>query len=461
MVLILKDRVKETTTTTGTGTYTLAGAVTGFQAFSVIGDGNTTYYEASDGTNWETGIGTYTLSGTTLARTTILSSSNANAAVSWGAGSKTIWCDLPANRLGIAPMLSTASTFTLDATSNGKRHRYTGSSSITPTFTAAATLGDGWSCIIENAGTSQATITLDPNSTELIDGLTSYKMYPGEVRLINCDGTGFTSVVLHGFRMVYSATTTGEPVPPGYKFFNFDAVGGGGSGGVRSTTGLATGGAGGAHDMALNIPAGLLGTTWDATVGAGGAAVASGNANGNAGGESKLVSNSITWVDAFGGGGGSNDSNVANSIAGGGGGGTGAVGSGGAAAGSGNNGGAAQVAPNLKPYVLGAGATGAVAAVGTAATDGGASGGGSGASAAGKNGGQGGFGGSGGGGTSSGTTTATIGGSSLYLNSVGGGVSTAGVPSAATGVGAGGGAGRAGSSSGAGTAGQVVVTGII
>jgi hypothetical protein len=98
MALVLKDRVKETTTTTGTGTYTLAGAVTGFEAFSEVGDGNTTYYACTDGTDFEVGIGTYTASGTTLARTTILQSSNADAAVSWSAGSKTIFITQPAEK---------------------------------------------------------------------------------------------------------------------------------------------------------------------------------------------------------------------------------------------------------------------------------------------------------------------------------------------------------------------------
>ena len=98
MALVLKDRVKETTTTTSTGTYTLAGAVTGYQAFSVVGDGNTTYYTVTDGTNWEVGIGTYTLSGTTLSRDTILASSNSGNAVSWGAGSKDVFLTYPAER---------------------------------------------------------------------------------------------------------------------------------------------------------------------------------------------------------------------------------------------------------------------------------------------------------------------------------------------------------------------------
>jgi hypothetical protein len=98
MAFIVKDRVKETTTTTGTGTLTLAGAATGFQAFSVIGDGNTTFYTITDGTDWEVGIGTYTLSGTTLSRDTILESSNSGSAVNWGAGTKDVFCTYPAEK---------------------------------------------------------------------------------------------------------------------------------------------------------------------------------------------------------------------------------------------------------------------------------------------------------------------------------------------------------------------------
>lgn len=98
MALVLADRVKETTTTTGTGTYTLAGAVTGFESFSVVGNANTTYYCCTDGTDFEIGIGTYTASGTTLARTTILQSSNSDAAVNWTSGTRDIFITQPAGK---------------------------------------------------------------------------------------------------------------------------------------------------------------------------------------------------------------------------------------------------------------------------------------------------------------------------------------------------------------------------
>lgn len=98
MALVFADRVKETTTTTGTGTITLGGAATGYQSFSPIGNGNQTYYSIIDNTNnvWEVGIGTYTSSGTTLSRDTVLSSSNSGSLVNFSAGSKDVICTFPA-----------------------------------------------------------------------------------------------------------------------------------------------------------------------------------------------------------------------------------------------------------------------------------------------------------------------------------------------------------------------------
>ena len=108
MALVINDRVKETSTTVGTGTFSLAGAETGFETFVAgVGNGNTTYYAISnDGTNeWEVGVGTVTSgSPDTLSRTTIISSSNSDAAVNFTSGGKTVFCTLPAKKT-ISPVM--------------------------------------------------------------------------------------------------------------------------------------------------------------------------------------------------------------------------------------------------------------------------------------------------------------------------------------------------------------------
>jgi hypothetical protein len=101
MALNLADRVQDTTTTTSTGTITLSGtAPIGYQNFSVIGNGNTTYYTIAHQTlsEWEVGIGTYTSSGTTLSRTTVLASSNSGSLVVFSAGTKDVFVTYPAER---------------------------------------------------------------------------------------------------------------------------------------------------------------------------------------------------------------------------------------------------------------------------------------------------------------------------------------------------------------------------
>ena len=99
MALVVKDRVQETSTTTGTGTFTLAGAVTGFQSFSAIGNANTTYYAIVGGAEWEVGLGTYTSSGTTLSRDTVLASSaGGTTKVTFSAGTKNVFVTYPADK---------------------------------------------------------------------------------------------------------------------------------------------------------------------------------------------------------------------------------------------------------------------------------------------------------------------------------------------------------------------------
>jgi len=173
MALILKDRIKELTTTSGTGTYTLGGAETGFEAFSQIGNGNTTYYCCTDGADFEVGIGTYTLSGTTLARTTILQSSNSDAAVDWNAGSsRIIFCTQPAEKAVF-----------LDASGN---------------MTIGGTLGV--TGVISGAGFTAGSAVLAEAELELLDGLTAGTAIASKVVTTdaNIDSTGMRNLTISG-----------------------------------------------------------------------------------------------------------------------------------------------------------------------------------------------------------------------------------------------------------------------
>lgn len=117
MALVVKDRVKVSTSTTGTGTISLGTAATGFQTFSVIGNGNSTYYVIASATSseWEVGIGTYTLSGNTLSRDTVLSSSNGGSLVDFSAGAKDVFVSYPSER---AVYLDSAGSYPVQNTFN-------------------------------------------------------------------------------------------------------------------------------------------------------------------------------------------------------------------------------------------------------------------------------------------------------------------------------------------------------
>ncbi len=223
MAYIIADRVLETSTTTGTGTYTLAGAVTGFQAASAVCANNDTvayYAEEVDVSGvpsggWETGLGTWATGGT-LARTSIDSSSNAGAAVSWGAGTRRIGLGLTARRKDSLIRSAKTGAYTVVGADNGTVIDCT-SNTFTVALTPAATLGPGFTCWIVNSGTGD--ITIDPNSTETIDGSSIshiIKRAGPAVRLL-CDGTGFATIGIgygggfgaNGRNIIFGSNITG------------------------------------------------------------------------------------------------------------------------------------------------------------------------------------------------------------------------------------------------------------
>jgi hypothetical protein len=116
MALVLADRVKETTTTTGTTDFVLSGADTGFQTFAAgVGANNTTYYAVALGSDFEIGLGTLSANGLTLARTTVLQSSNSDAKVSFGSGAKYVFVTYPADKAVLTDATQTLTNKTLNS----------------------------------------------------------------------------------------------------------------------------------------------------------------------------------------------------------------------------------------------------------------------------------------------------------------------------------------------------------
>lgn len=284
MAIIFKDRVAENSSTTGLSDFDLDGEVSGCQSFDdAYADTETFIYTASFGNEWEVGLGTFDAANNRVLRTTIRASSNAGAKVNFSAGVKEIAVVDDAKFLNdlnqlllLANREARSSNTILGIADKAKLIQFT-SGSFTQTFTAAATLGAGWFIYLYNSGSGD--VTLDPNSSEQIDGLTSFVMYPGEARLITCDGSAFHSLVLKPFYRVWTATAAGGFVkPPGYQRFE-GLLWGGGGGGASSTTATIGGGGGGGACVPLNFPASALSATENVTIGAAAAAVTAADGN--------------------------------------------------------------------------------------------------------------------------------------------------------------------------------------
>ena len=161
------------------------------------------------------------------------------------------------------------------------------SGTFTQTFDPCASLQDGWWVRIRNSGTGD--ITLDPSSTQTIDGRTSFIMFPGEVRDIFCNGSALFSVVVNPFFRRITSTYSNMPIPPGYQRFGIRAWSGGASGQrTNNAATLSRGGAGGGCVETI-LPASSFSTTETVTIGAGGAAVTT-VANGNVGSDTTFGS---------------------------------------------------------------------------------------------------------------------------------------------------------------------------
>jgi len=259
MALVVNDRVKETSTTTGTGTFNLAGAATGFDTFVAgIATGNTTYYAIFNQgtTEWEVGLGTVTdATPDTLSRTTIYSSSNSDSAVDFAAGTKDVFCTLPASKAVFGKQEGTdftnsllvghSTTGTLDAATgntgvgitamdaitsadngtyvgfgagtavtSGAENTFIGAYSGVTTATTSKNTGVGVSALQDNTGIGNTGVGWNASSQNTSG---NYNTSVGEEALEGVDGNANTGNTAVGFKSNTAVTTGGYNTTIGYQ----------------------------------------------------------------------------------------------------------------------------------------------------------------------------------------------------------------------------------------------------
>jgi hypothetical protein len=187
MALVVADRVWETTSTSGTGTLTLSGAVSGYQTFAVIGNGNTTYYTITNGTDWEVGIGTYTSSGTTLSRDTVLASSLGGTTKITVTPGSFVFVDYPASKAVYEDESGNVTGYPISGgTINGTTIGATTPSSIVGTTITGQTgvlRGTGQNLVTQSQTFStwtRNTLGLSANSVQAPDGTTTAATFTGD-----------------------------------------------------------------------------------------------------------------------------------------------------------------------------------------------------------------------------------------------------------------------------------------
>ena len=271
--------------TIGTGSKSLTLSQTG-KAF-VVGQWVNITDSTNPSVNWMAGAITAFNSGSGAMTVDVAKSAGTGTLSSWAVVAASASTELPA----FGGRSGRTSNSIIVVSDIGKMIDIT-SGTFTQTFTAAATLGPNWFCYLRNSGTGD--ITIDPNGSELIDGLTSYVMYPGETRLVTCDGTGFYTIVLTGYYRTFTATGAWVK-PPGYAAHSGFLWGGGGGGTCSNTT--YSGGGGGGACTPFTFSSASLASSVSVGIGAGGIGGGAGD-SGASGGTS-----SFNGLYGWGGGG--------------------------------------------------------------------------------------------------------------------------------------------------------------